>query len=778
MKYFFAFLSLLFLTSRLSAQCNHRHGFAHSAAADSVDAIHYIIHLQAIDFTAKTIQAETMVRLRPKLALNTIPLELKALQVSAVFMDQQPLSFSQSGDMLHIMTGQTFHPDDTLEVSIHYSGQPFHESWGGFHFSGNYAFNLGVGFESDPHNLGKAWFPCIDDFQDRATYEVLITLPEQMTGIAGGVLVDTTHHANGSITWHWNLAQPVPTYLASAAAGTYALSASTFIGMQQNIPITIYTRPMDSLKVAGSFANLLQIAGIFENRFGAYPFDRIGYTGTAIGAMEHVCNISYPNSAISGNLASEYLLTHELSHMWFGNLVTCADAGDMWLNEGWATFCQYFFKHDLYSPDIYRNEMNANHFDILKNAHIVDGSYLALKNVPTNYTYGTTVYDKGATVVHTLMNYLGQEVFFDAVKAYLQTYAYQHASSENLRDFLTNHTGLDMGPFFDTWVFTPGTPHFSIDSIHTTAENGIYATSVHLKQKHKGYNHISTNNILEITFIGAGWQLHTDTVHFSGQTGVSTKQLDFEPLFAMADFYDKTADATTDVSGVIRSTGELSLPTLNTKIFVDALTDTAFYRMTHHWAAPDSLKTAVSGLRLSPYRHWEFRGIFPQNTMMRGRFFYANSSTLDGSLILSEQDSVVVLYRENPAADWAMVPQTREGLWNIGYIVIHDFKPGQYMLAVWDKQLVGTADLQLQPNKRLLTIEPNPVTEEMAIKWNDTQDGFLSIIDSTGKIIFQQAVWQAGSLVVDARNWAKGWYFAEFRNKNDQMLGYQKIIKQ
>ncbi|PKP52967.1 MAG: hypothetical protein CVT92_06280 [Bacteroidetes bacterium HGW-Bacteroidetes-1] len=773
------YLLLIFgSNAQVYAQCNHRHGFSHSPVADSIDAIHYRIHIQQIDFVLKKIQAKALITLRPRVSLSQISLELKDLIVDSVFVNNLSAAFSQQDELLHIQSGQIFHPDDTLTAEIFYNGTPFHEQWGGFHFSGNYAFNLGVGFVSNPHNLGKAWFPCVDDFQDRATYEVLITLPDDMTGIAGGVLVGTTNHGNGYKTWHWSLDQPIPTYLASVAVGNYALTSDTYQGIQSALPITIYTRPADTLKVEGSFQNLQQVLASYESRFGPYPFDRVGYTGTAIGAMEHVTNIAYPHQAINGNLSSEYLLAHELSHMWFGNLVTCAEEGDMWLNEGWATFCHHFFRYDLYGEAQYRLVMNENHYDVLKNAHITDGSYLSLQNVPTEYTYGTTVYDKGATVIHTLMNYLGQEVFFDAVKAYLQQYSFNHADSYNLRDALSVSSGIDLTGFFDAWVFTPGTPHFSIDSLRVSLEGKQYNAHVFLRQKYKGYEYLADNNILEITFIGANWQKLTDTVHFSGRNGHSMKTMDFEPIMVLMDFYDKTADATTDVDGVIHQTGQIAYPTMNFRLFVDTLSDSAFYRVTHHWAAPDSLKTPVNGLRLSPYRHWEFQGIFPEDISMRGRFFYSNTSSLDASLILSEQDSVVILYRANTARDWQIVPQTREGLWSVGYILVNDFQPGQYTLAVWDKQIVGEKEFSSDTLRFVLNAVPNPSKAKIKLSWMLPSSGIVTVVDTNGKIVFQKQVHQESYLEIDTSNWMKGIYFADMIEEKGFKNGFVKFILQ
>lgn len=758
-------------------QCSHHTSFSKSPVADTIDAIHYVIHLQNIDFAQQTIQAETHIRLRPKMVVNTIPLELKALQVSSVTSDDVDVSgFSQNGDLLHINLNENLTETDTATFVITYGGSPFHESWGGFHFSGGYAFNLGVGFESDPHNLGKAWLPCVDDFKDRATYEVFITLPEGLTGIGGGLLNSVTDAGNNQQTWHWQLNQPIPTYLASVAAGNYVLHSDTYQGMQADIPITIYTRPADTAKVATSFSNLHAIMDFFENRFGPYPFERIGYAGTAIGAMEHVTNIAYPHFAINGNLSYEYLFTHELSHMWFGNTVTCADAGDMWLNEGWATFCQYFFKHDIYSAEVYRQEMNENHYDILKNAHLTDGSYLSLDDVPTEYTYGTTVYDKGATVVHSLMNYLGEAVFFDAIKAYVEAYKFAPASSEDMRDFLTAYTGRDLSGFFDTWVFTPGTPHYSIDSAVISPSGDAYTVQLFLRSKHKGFDYVGSKHQFEVGFMQANGEMLTDTVQFDGTHGLSQKTLPFEPILILADPFDRTADATSDEAMVLRESGEFSFPKAGFRLYVDQITDTAYFRLSHHWVAPDSLKTAVNGLQLSPYRHWEVTYLPQTQAAMRGRVFYSDSQNLDGSLLVNPTDSVVLLYRANAAADWQTIPQQREGLWNIGYIYIENLLPGQYTLAVYDTEIVGLNEMNNTFQDKEIRVFPNPAHEQITLSWDELSSGKISFTEQNGRQVHQLTFKDKSVLKLDVSQWKKGVYLIEQQDLEGTSISRTKIV--
>ncbi|NTV83375.1 MAG: M1 family metallopeptidase, partial [Bacteroidales bacterium] len=234
---------------------------------DDLNASHYEIHINSIDFQAKTISASSTVLLTPvNTPVESISLELINMDVTSTWVDNIPVTdFSQTDSLLIIPLDSPLQPGDTISVKVNYQGVPYHEGWGGFHFSGEYAFNLGVGFVIIPHNLGKSWYPCIDNFTDRATYDVYCTLPEGKMAIGGGLLTEVIDNGNGTNTYHWNLAQTVPTYLSSVAVGNYALVQDTFNGINGEIPIDIYVRPQDTNKVAGTFINLKEILDIFED---------------------------------------------------------------------------------------------------------------------------------------------------------------------------------------------------------------------------------------------------------------------------------------------------------------------------------------------------------------------------------------------------------------------------------------------------------------------------------------------------------------------------------
>jgi aminopeptidase N len=729
----FLLLTLIAFTSNglLKAQQN--------SPADSLHATHYEIHIDSIDFQAKSIAAVTTVHLTPLSgAITKISLDLIDLSATGVWIDELPVTdFIQTDSLLNIPIGSPLQPGDTIAVKVEYNGIPFHESWGGFHFSGEFAFNLGVGLSIIPHNLGKSWFPCVDNFTDRATYDVYCTLPEGKIAIGGGLLVGTTSNGNGTTTYHWYLGHPVPTYLASLAVGNYIAVNDTFDGMNRKVPVSIYVRPQDTGRVAGTFANLKQILAIFEDCMGPYSWDRVGYTGTALGSMEHAANIFIPHSFMTGNTTYESTIAHELSHMWMGDEVTCSSAQEMWINEGWATFFGMYYALSLYGHEqAFKLEMRTKHASVLQYCHTSsgDGSYFPLNRIPQECTYGMSAYDKGATVAQALRFYLGDSLFFEALTAFIDEFAFNDASSYDMRDFMTSFTGIDMSGFFDNFVLNPGTPHYSIDSFSVASRGkDLYDVTVHARQKRKGPAFTGNGNIMEIMFMDENWNKFTDTIHFNGRTGSSVKTVPFFPAVVLVDPEEKMCDATTDNYKTIKTTGNYSFDKTFFTLQAESISDSAFIQVTHNWAPPDSLRVPVPGIRLSDYRYWRIDGIFPEGFQAGGTFLYSIMSFLDNTLITSSSDTVIILYRKNAKEDWQEIPFQKFGPWNVGNIIIDDLKAGEYTLAVKEAGL-GISDPEKQGSP-VLDIYPNPSSGNFTIVTDSRAGGEIRIFSDSGALV-------------------------------------------
>jgi hypothetical protein len=788
MKYLYCFLfflvSIFLINPNASSQvhrCNHHTSFDHNPLSDSIDVSSYEIHLSVLDFVNRTIEGKTYVTLSSLVNdLDYIALELMDLSIDSVYVDGlYHTDFSHQNQRITIPLSQSIGIGEELVIAVVYHGEPFHEGWGGFHFSGEYAFNLGVGFESIPHNLGKSWFPCVDDFIDRAYYDVHVTTELSKTGVCGGTLISITENPDSTLTWHWSLANHIPTYLASVAVGEYYPVADTFFGAASTIPISIYVKAGDTAQVDGSFEHLKEIAAIFENRFGPYVWERIGYVGTNLGAMEHPTNIAYPNSCIDNTLTYEYLFAHELSHMWFGDNVTCSSAGDMWLNEGWAVFCESMYREDLYGRSSYDQNMQDLVQEVLQFCHTNgrDGDFYALYDIPQEITYGSTVYDKGATVVHSLRGYLGDDLFFDGVRDYLQDYAFSPVSSYDLMNSLNMSSGIDLSDFFNAWVFTPGTPHFSVDSFSVVGKNERnFDVAVYMKQKYRGADFLANSNIVELSFMDSNWNIHTDTVHFSGETGYSLKSIPFEPVEVYCDLNQLLADAVTAEAKHITSIDSYTFDRTYFSMEVESISDSAYILAEHNWVAPDSLKSPVPGLRISDYRYIKLSGIIPENFVATGKFWYNRNTYLDHTLIINEEDSIVILYRKNTAEDWQLIPFTKEGVWSIGKIYVDSIRPGEYTLGMIDTEVYGIENNTMPETADFIAF-PNPAKDIIKFQVNDREKIRVKIYNLHGEQLESFNIdsntgifnWQASHL-------SSGTYLLRYVDQTDQVLSQQKII--
>jgi hypothetical protein len=724
--------------------------------SDSVEVIHYDLSFDLVHLSSKQLQAKATISFKALLpGMNAFNLDLLRLNVDSIKTGNQSCSFLYNDTILRIHWPQTLPAGDTLEVSIWYHGQPNVEAygWGGFHFASDssLAYNLGIAFYDKPHNYGRVWFPCIDEFPSRSSFDFHIRVKNPMKAVCSGYLVSVDAHPDNSSTYHWKLEQKIPAYLASVAVSNFAIPSFSLNGMLGSIPADIYVKPADSANALASMASLPDMLNIFESRFGPYRWPRIGYVATTLGAMEHACNIATPSYMFNGTTSYEWLFAHELAHAWFGNLVTCATAEDMWLNEGWAVFCESIFTEGKYGVQASKDYVRANHEQVLQYAHTSqgDGSYLPLYGIPHNYTYGTTVYDKGASVVHSLRGYLGDSLFFAAIKAYLNQFAFSHASSNDLRDFLSTYTGINMSPWFDAWVFTPGFIDFRVDSMHCSSQGSPYSCRVYLSQQLKGPAQPASNHRTQLRFMNQDWDTHTVLALMDGASDSLDFLLPFKPEFVMIDPEEKIMDATTDCYQVLKTIGSYTF--LNTKctLNVQQISDSAFVRITHHWVAPDAFSQPIPGLTLSKSRYWTVEGIFPAGFSAEGRFQYSRSNFLDDDILVSTLDSLIILYRKGPGYEWESIAFQRVGAAFNGRISVPNLKPGDYALAVWDKSHLGVSEEIPGNGAGVLAVYPNPGIDSFTIY--TAKEGFLIISNVRGITVHQQWMSEGQELSWQAR---------------------------
>lgn len=739
---------------------------------ENINVTHYEIHLNNFDFTNHTVQAQTIVTLTAVNSTNAIALELKSLTVSAVTATGANVSnFSQNGDILTINLASAMAAGATASFTITYGGNTFNESWGGVMWSGNYVCNMGVGFESIPHNLGKCWFPCVDNFTDKATYDVYVTVSTAMTAVCGGNLVNTVDNGNGTKTVHYNVPQEIATYHISFAAGDYVEWTDTYNGIERDIPITVYVKPNQINNVPGTFVHVKDIASFYENSFGAYPFNRIGYVVTSVGCMEHVDNIGITSGIVTGNTSQEEYVAHELSHMYFGNKVTCATAEEMWLNEGFAQFCGVFYRSDIYGEDDFQQAMSSKTNNITTWCKS-ENNWIPLNNVPQTMTYdNSAVYNRGAVVVNTMMNYMGRETFLAGLRSYLNTYNYSAASSEQLRDALTAATGIDMTGFFDTYVFTAGMPHYGVDLLDVTPNRNQYDATVKMTYRHYGPEHVGQNNRVEVTFIDNAGQLQTELVNWNGLEENKTVTLDINPIAAFADYYNHFLDAKYSNNMTATAPGSLGI-NQQLSIIVNSVSNSVMLRGEEHYVAPDN-DPNIPGLTLSTKHYWNVLRLDFGDSDVSGKFTFSNNATMDGDIIHSENDSAVLLYRANINEAWHTIPYEQQGNWKIGFFTVSDLQSGQYTIGVIDKTQLGLGENSFDTKKMLLT--PNPTENHVKISTNYNNSKIL-IVNSLGQLVDSFTI-SENETTISVKDFPAGVYYVNLLDEKKNIISTEKLVK-
>lgn len=764
MKKLFLLLSLAFMAPFAKAQ----------TSGENIDVTHYEIHIWDFDFANRTLQGETFITFTATEATSTIVLELKTLVATDVACDYYNVeSFSQEGDFLTINFDEPMTAGESAVLDVRYGGNTFSETWGGVDWGDpNYVYNLGVGFESQPHNLGKTWFPCVDNFTDKATYDVFVTATNDKKAICGGVFIETIDNGDGTSIWHWNTPQEIATYHISFAVGEYELWEDTYQGIERDIPIEVYAKPNQMNNVPGTFVHIKEIIGYFEQILGPYPFNRIGYVSTKKGCMEHTDNIALASSIINGNTAGEEYLAHELSHMWSGNLVTCEEAGDMWLNEGFAQFWGAFYLVGVYGEENYQNTMSTMVDDAVNDCNSNQSNWLPINNMPLDLTYDSDViYNRGAVIVSTMMNFMGRENFLAAMRQYFQQYAYQTATSELLCEALTQYSGIDMHDFFDTYVYSSGMPHLyaSIVSVNPVANQ--YEVVLDLRYQHIGDSHIGQNNAYELTFIGPDFQLVTEKISWDGLHAQETVTLDFEPVGLVGDMNNGWLDGKTQKNMMLKTTAQQTFAHFRPQ--ATTLTDSVFIAVENHLVEPYD-NPLIPYLNLSTKHFWTINRYDFGDAVVSAQFDY--SRTIDGDIIQTANDSATLVYRKNAAEAWHEIPYTLYpgSLWRQGRFIVDDLQSGEYAIAAWDKESLGLEE-QYAPNKTM-QVYPNPSKGQVRMSWEGAVDGQVILVGIDGREVRRINIEHVEKVEFSTDDLPQGCYTLMLVNKEGMTMATEKLI--
>lgn len=424
-------------------------------AQESVDMAYYRLNL-TIHPETQTIDGTVVVRATVlDSGLSQLDLNLADnLSVASVTIADTAVSYTHSGNLLAI-TLPPQSEDAQVEAVIEYSGTPDPNGFGSFVFSSRNG-NDHIWSLSEPYGA-RDWWPCKDDPSDKAdSVDIIITVPGGLVVASNGLLDRTATGNDGTTTYYWKERYPIATYLVSVAIYPYSVWNDTYVGLDttQTMPLQFFSYPDHVDQLENNYLRIKDMLHAYAQRYGEYPFlgEKYGHAEFGWGGgMEHQTITSLGGWGLD-------LLSHELAHQWWGDMVTCADFHHIWLNEGFATYSQAIWWESQDGPTGYHNFINTRRYYGAGTVYVEEPN-----TVGEIFDYNLS-YAKGAWVLHMLRHVVGDSTFFEILQTYGSDpqFRYHSATTEQFRDVCESVSGMDLHQFFQQWIYESYFPRYTV----------------------------------------------------------------------------------------------------------------------------------------------------------------------------------------------------------------------------------------------------------------------------------------------------------------------------
>lgn len=441
--------------------------------------------------------------------MNTVTFDMSdSMTVTSVTKNSQSLTFTQNTNKELVINFPTAIATGTsTTVVISYAGPPESNGFGSFttttHNGTPVLWTL-----SEPFGA-RDWWPCKQDLNDKVdSIDVYITAPSTYTSVTNGLEVSQTILGSNKIT-HFHHSYPIPAYLIAIAVTNYQIhNQQAGLGTTASpfFPIVNYMYPETASNNILSLAVTPSIMNFFEATFTPYPFRNEKYGHAQFGwggGMEHT-TVSFMTANSSGSY-SRSLIAHEMAHQWFGDKITCGSWRDIWLNEGFATYLASLVIENLDGHTAFVSDKNS----MINNITSQPGGAVYLTEAEAenvNRIFSSRLsYNKGAMVLEMLRWKMGDVMFFQALRNYLNdsNLAYAYALTPNLQAHLEAVYGNSLTEFFSDWVYNEGYPTYTINV--TQINSSQVQITVNQTQSHSSVTYFEMP--IEVRLNGSGSQV-------------------------------------------------------------------------------------------------------------------------------------------------------------------------------------------------------------------------------------------------------------------------------
>ncbi len=399
-------------------------------------------YVMALDLTGPELVAETTVTLTALTELASFHLDLVGLTVDEIRIDDEPALFNRNGRELIIRPPEPLAAGQTAAVLVAYHGTPEPIADQDLPFNlGFQTRSWGTFVASEP--VGAAtWFPANDHPQDKALFTISISVPEGTTTAGPGQRTSSAT-ANGVTTETWTAIDPMSTYLASIATGAFDVSIET---LDSGLVIRHAVHADAVLATGNELDTTAEMIAAFEDQFGPYPFESYGIVVVPeqLGFALENQTLSLFGSDILLSPSAQPILAHELAHQWFGDSVSPAAWDDIWLNEGFATWAEWWWTERI---------TGTNNVETARNIPLEP-----LKGLPASGLFEINVYWRGGLTLEALRRNVGDEMFGQILREWSSRYGGGVASTQNFLDLVKEMSGSGASDLVSQWVFSPTMP--------------------------------------------------------------------------------------------------------------------------------------------------------------------------------------------------------------------------------------------------------------------------------------------------------------------------------
>lgn len=380
-------------------------------------------------------------------SVDSVFIDAINMEFENVFLNNETISFSNDGKKVGFK--HDFKMDSSYQLSINYKANPKKAMY--FIDWENKNGNMQIWTQGQGKYTSN-WLPSIDDMTDKMEFDLTITFDKNYEVIANGKL--TNKEINEStITWQYNMEQPMSSYLVALAIGRYNKKSEY---SESGIPLEMFFYPEDSLKVEPTYRYTKRMFDFLEEEIGVpYPwqnYKQVPVKDFLYAGMENTSTTIFSDGFLIDSIAfidKNYVNVnaHELAHQWFGDLVTEKSGTHHWLQEGFATYYALLAEREIFGQDYYYWKLYEYAQELLQQDEAEQGT-----SVLNPKASSLTFYKHGAWALHVLREYVGEVNFKKAIKAYLEAYQFKNVETEDFIMVVEKVRGKDLKGFTELWL--------------------------------------------------------------------------------------------------------------------------------------------------------------------------------------------------------------------------------------------------------------------------------------------------------------------------------------